>query len=332
MKSLKQLVLLGAGMMAASMSWAVGTPAGTNISNTATASYTLPGGTATLTKSSTVSLTVLELIDVNVTSNNSNSVATVAGSTGNVLSYTVTNTGNGQEIFVIDVNQLTNDDFDVSAYSLYRDTNGNDVYDSGDTLLTAGSSSIGLNADQSTTIFIVSTMPGTVTSGNVSNISLVATSETVENANITTPGQSITGQGSGGAPDAVVGNNYTSNASGTYEVGTSSANVSISKTILAVLDPFGGSTLVPGSVVTYSIAVTVTGSVNNLVISDPIPSTMDYVAGSITLDSTALTDSSSDTDAGKFSSSVGTSGTVYVDLGSATSGSNYTIKLQAKIK
>ncbi|MCY0963742.1 hypothetical protein [Parathalassolituus penaei] len=331
MTCLKQLALIGAGLLASSMSWAVGTAAGTNISNTATASYTLPGGTSTLTKSSTVSLVVLELIDVNVVSGNSSSVSTTAGATNQVLTYTVTNVGNGQEDFVLDVTQLTTDNFDTTNVRVYRDTNGNGVFDSGDTQLTAGSSSIGLLADASATIFVVSDVPGTGTTGDLSQLRLTASSETVDTRG-GTPGSSISGAGSGGAPDAVVGNNYTSNATGTLELGTSSANVSINKTIVGTVDPFGGNTLVPGSVVTYNIAVVVTGTVNNLTISDPIPSQMDYVASSLTLDSTALTDSSSDTDAGSFNSSLGTSGTVSVNLGSPSSGSSYTIQLKAEIK
>lgn len=333
MKCLKQLALIGAGLLASSMSWAVGTAAGTTISNTASASYQLPGGTSTITKSSTASLVVLELIDVNVVSANSSSVSTTAGATNQVLTYTVTNVGNGQEDFVLDVTQLTSDNFDTTNVRIYRDTNGNGIFDSSDTLLTAGSSSIGLVADASATIFVVSDVPGTGTSGDLSQLRLTATSETVENQGGTpAAGSSITGAGSGGAPDAVVGNNYTSNATGTIELGTSSANVSINKTIVGTVDPFGGNTMVPGSIVTYNIAVVVTGTVNNLTIKDPIPSQMDYVAGSLTLGSTSLTDSSSDTDAGSFNSSLGSSGTVSVSLGSPASGSSYTIQLKAEIK
>jgi hypothetical protein len=342
MTLLKQTALLAAGLLASVATWAVGTPAGTSISNTATATYDIPGGTTNMTKSSTVSLTVLELINVNVTSQNSSSVSTSAGSTQQVLTYVVTNTGNGIEDFVLGVEQLNTDDYNTLNTKIYRDTNGNGVFDSGDTLLTAGSSSIGLDANSTTgnhaTIFIVSDIPntGSEAAGDVGQLKLIATSETVETLGTSvTPGQTIAGAGSGGAPDAVVGNNFSSDATGTLEIGSGSgsATVTINKTITKVVDPFGGNTYVPGSIVSYSIAVTiVNGDVNNLVIRDPIPATMDYVANTLKLDSSALTDSSADADVGSFNSALGSSGTAVVNLGNRTVGSSFIIEVQAEIK
>jgi len=50
---------------------------------------------------------------------------------------------------------------------------------------------------------------------------------------------------------------------------------------VTVLDPFGGATLVPGSVITYQIDVTVSGSgdAENLVITYPIPVDLEYQTG-----------------------------------------------------
>ncbi|WP_221796957.1 isopeptide-forming domain-containing fimbrial protein [Oceanobacter mangrovi] len=350
MKTLQSAARLLTGTLvalASSAALAVGTPAGTNISNTASASYTLPGGTTTQTKSSTVSLTVLELINVNVTSQNGANVSTSAGATDQVLTFVVTNTGNAVEDFVLTLTQSSSEEFDMTNAKIFEDTDGSGTYTSGDTEIASGTGSIGLDANSTTeaaaTIFIVGVTPTTrddstaLVSGDLSQLTLEAISETVDNLGTTpTPGQRITGVGSGGAPDAVVGTSYMDDANGVFEIGTGSgtATINITKSIVAVVDPFGGSTYVPGSTVTYQIDVSVAnGDVDNLVISDEIPGNMDYVAGSITLDGGTLTDDS-DTDVGVFDSTSGTSGTVTIDLSASTysAGTSFVVQLQAEIK
>jgi uncharacterized repeat protein (TIGR01451 family) len=50
-----------------------------------------------------------------------------------------------------------------------------------------------------------------------------------------------------------------------------------------VVDPFGGATLVPGSVITYTLEVEVTGagSAESLVVTDIIPAELEYQAGTL---------------------------------------------------
>ena len=76
--------------------FAAGTRAGTTISNTATASFDNGSGTQTV-DSNRVDLRVDELLDVTVASGNPSDVPTVPGATGQVLTFSVTNTGNGQK-------------------------------------------------------------------------------------------------------------------------------------------------------------------------------------------------------------------------------------------
>ena len=68
-----------------------------------------------------------------------------------------------------------------------------------------------------------------------------------------------------------------------------------------IVDPFSGNRPVPGAVITYSIVATVSGSgtLNNLVITDPIPAGTQYQAATMTLEAGALTDAT-DTDAGSY--------------------------------
>lgn len=323
--------------LASTAALAVGTPAGTNISNTATATYDLPGGATGLTKSSQVDLTVLELINVNVTSQNSGAVATSAGATDQVLTYVVTNIGNGVEDFVLSATQPTTDDFDMTNVRIFLDTDGNGTYNSADTEIASGTGSIGLNADEAATLFIVSDAPSAgLSTDDLSQLTLTALSETVDEHGAASPqaGDLISGVGSGGAADAVVGFNYTDDANGTFQISTGggTATVNITKSIVSSVDPFGGSTRVPGSVITYQIDVSVAnGTVDSLVVSDELPGNMEYVEGTLVLGSTALTDAS-DTDEGSFDSTSGASGTVSVDLGTQVAGTSFVIQLQAEIK
>jgi uncharacterized repeat protein (TIGR01451 family) len=105
------------------------------------------------------------------------------------------------------------------------------------------------------------------------------------------PGTSYAGAGD---PDeagtgnviAVVGatqdvNNLLISAEGRYVV--SSAVVALTKTASNVVDPFGGATLVPGAVITYTLEVEVsgTGTAEALAITDLIPAELEYLAGTL---------------------------------------------------
>ena len=69
----------------------------------------------------------------------------------------------------------------------------------------------------------------------------------------------------------------------------------------SVRDPEGGTSVVTGSVITYTMKVTPAGSSSayGTLVTDPIPANTTYKPGSMTLDGTPLTDTS-DGDAGHF--------------------------------
>ena len=88
--------------VAATPAHAAGTPAGTVINNSATATYDLPGGGTNSVTSNTVSLTVDELLDVGVAWTDGGDVTVTPGATGQLLTFRVTNAGNGDEAFRAD--------------------------------------------------------------------------------------------------------------------------------------------------------------------------------------------------------------------------------------
>jgi uncharacterized repeat protein (TIGR01451 family) len=299
---------------------AAGTLAGTSIVNTAQATYD-DGGTTVTVDSNQVSLIVDEILDIAVSSTDPGDVTARPGETDAVLTYTVTNGGNGPEAVVLTVDPaMAGDDFDPDAVTLHIDANGNGSYDAGvDTLYNAGSPP-SLNPDETITVFVLGDMPAAAADGERSEVGLTGTAATGSG----TPGTVFAGQGQGGG-DAVVGSTGATSAdSGFYAIFDANLNLTKSAT---VLDPFGGSTQVPGSVVTYTLTAEVTGSstLNNIAITDTIPADTTYVTSSITLDGAGLTDAS-DADAGAFDGSG-----ISVALGNVAGGTTRVVEFQVVI-
>ena len=121
----------------ATPAFAEGTRAGSLINNTATATFD-NGGTPTTVNSNTVTLKVDEVLDVAVAARDGGDATVAAGSTGNVRSFTLTNTGNGAEAFVLSaVGQVGGNQFDPAITGIAVDLNGNGVYDAGTDQLVA---------------------------------------------------------------------------------------------------------------------------------------------------------------------------------------------------
>ncbi|HMP56880.1 MAG TPA: hypothetical protein PKD92_09950, partial [Novosphingobium sp.] len=300
-------------VVAPSVAHAAGVSAGTLIENTTQASYTLGSGEETVT-SNTVTLMVDELLDVTVTTLNPGPVAVVPGP--QVLTFELTNTGNGPEAFTLLANpSVAGNDFDTVIEAIAIDSNGNGIYDEGvDALLAAPSTTSMLAADANLTVFVLVTVPAGALDGQESRVELAATAVTGSG----TAGTTFAGAGEGGG-NAVVGlSGASATADGRLAVGI--ATVSLVKSA-TVADPFGGSAPVPGAIITYTIAASVTGSgsVGDLLVTDPLPGDTTYVAGSLSLNGSGLTDAAGD-DAGQV-----TAAGVAVDLGTVAAGTSHSI-------
>jgi len=314
---------LAAGTLcAARPAHAAGTPAGTIINNSATATYDLPTGGQDSVTSNIVSLTVDELLDVSVASTDGGDVATAPAATNQVLTFRVTNAGNGNESFVLTARDTVGgDDFNPSATSIVIDSNGNGVYDPGiDTVYVAGANNPLLAPDASVLIFVLSSIPAGATDGQRGRVDLVAVAATGSGV----PGTTFAGQGQGGG-DAVVGaTGADAEDDGIYRV--SAASVAFVKSA-TVVDPFGGATRVPGSIITYRLVASVSGSgsLANLRIADAIPTGSSFRAGTITLEGAPVSDAA-DADAGEYTGSG-----IAVRLGTVAAGAARTVTFQVAI-
>ena len=306
----------------ASPALAAGTPAGTNITNVATATYELPGGEEASIDSNIVTLKVDELLDVGVAWGDPSDVSAPAGGTAQRLKFTVTNGGNGAESFALaTVANGGGDDFDPSVTSIVLDTDGNGAYDAGvDTVYSAGSNDPELAPDESITVFVLSTVPAGAGDGHRGRVDLTAVAKTGSGA----PGTSFAGQGQGGGNAVVGATGADGEDDGYYRVAR--ASVAFVKSAVTA-DAFGGTAAAPGSTVTYTLAATVsgTGSLANLRVSDPVPAGTTYKPGSLTLEGAALTDAA-DADSGSFTGSA-----INVGLGTVAAGTTKTITFQVKI-
>jgi hypothetical protein len=319
---LKAALLAAGTLHAAGPAYAARTPAGTVINNSASATYDLPGGGQDTVTSNIVSLTVDELLDVGVAWTDGGDVAVAPGATGQVLTFRVTNAGNGSEAFRLSArDNAGGDDFDPATTSIVLDANGNGVYDPGlDTLYVPGGNDPVLAPDDSVLVFVLSSIPAGAANGQRGRVDLVAVAATGSG----TPGTSFAGQGQGGG-DAVVGaTGADAEDDGYYAVAAASVTFVKSAT---VVDPFGGATRVPGSIITYRLVATVSGAgaLANLRIADAIPASSTYRPASITLEGAGLSDAA-DADAGEYT---GTG--IAVRLGSVSAGSTRIVTFQVAI-
>lgn len=280
--------------------FAAGTLAGTDIQNTATATLDTAGGPVTIT-SNTTSIKVDELLDTVVIETTTGDVLTSPGKSGNIHSFRVTNTGNGDEAFALIVNTANGgDDFDPTLQQIIIDSNDNGAYDAGvDVAYVTGANDPVIAPDQSKTVFVITTTPLGAADGARAIMRITAAALTGTGA----PGTAFAGQGQGGG-NAVVGATGGDGSANSF-LAVQSASLALVKSA-SITNPSGGQRPTPGAVVTYQLVATVsgTGTLNNLVITDPIPSGTAYQAGSISVQSSAgaaapLTDAA-DTDAGAF--------------------------------
>jgi len=316
-----------AGLLVAAVpALAAGSRAGTLIENTASVDFELAGTPGTIV-SNTVSFRVAERLDVVLTLQ-SPQVVVVPNDPGRALLFTVSNTGNGVETFILGMNSLVaGDDFDpvpAAPDSIFFDTDGSGDFNAGDVAYTQGVNDPTLDADQSIDVLVVNDIPGNVTNAQLGRSELTATAVTGSG----TVGTVIAGEGDGGV-DAVVGTTGAgATAFGEYLVDDVAVRIVKAQ---SVLDPSGGAEPVTGAVITYTITVEVVGAgvATAATILDPIPSWTRYVPGSLTLNGNSLSDAA-DGDAGEIDSAVQPS--VVARLGDLTEGDGLqTVVFQVQI-
>jgi uncharacterized repeat protein (TIGR01451 family) len=272
---------------------AVGTPAGTTITNQATVNYADSNGNPLTTLSNIVTTTVSQVASVTVDPNRSSTA-----SPGDVIYYAhdVTNGGNGDD--TIDLTAVSSNAW-VTA--LFADNDGSGTFTAGDTLLT--------DTDGDT---VVDT--GLLAHDAVKKI-LARLTVPAGTANAVVDTTTVTGTSSFNVAVSDTAIDTTT---------INAPNMSVVKSVL----PAGPQP--PATVLTYTVVVTNNGagSATTVVLTDPIPANTTYVPGSITLNGVGKTDVGFD-DQADFN--VTTAGAITVSVGTLAPAGTVTVTFQVTI-
>ena len=255
------LFIIGLSGSFVSTAFAVGTPAGTIIQNTATATFDDVNGNPLLPVSDDVTTIVAQVCGVDV-SPSTGSEAALAGSIAH-YPVTITNTGNGDDTF--DLTAVSGNGYTTN---IYFDANGDGILDQSEIDAGPITSTVQLPADGTYRVIVVVDIPAETPDGTTDTLTLTATSRF--------------------DPAACTD-------SGTYTTTVSASVLTIDKTV-DITNALPGDTIT--YTITYSNSGT--AAVKDLVITDPIPAETTYVAGSITLNGVSQTDAAGD-DQGEFS-------------------------------
>lgn len=294
-----RLAAAASAWVAVQAAWAVGTPAGTAIDNRAEISFEL-GGEPRRLESNVAVFRVAEVLDLNLLVQTPERLVG-PGSVGQALSFTLTNTGNGTEAFVLTPNgTLPGDQFDLvlASPAIYFDVDGNGYVSAPDVPYVPGSNDPTLAADESIDVLLVGAIPAGLADGDLGLAGLSVEAVTGSGA----PG--VTYAAVVGGVEAVVGaSGARRDAIGQYLVGQ--VELSVDKSAV-VRDPAGGTLAVPGAAIDYTIEVGATGrgSARSTLLADAIPARTRYQPGSLSLNGQALTDQD-DGDAGSYRAAVG---------------------------
>jgi len=280
-------------LAAVPQAFAVGTPAGTVISNQASVNYTDVNGNPLTSLSNIVTTTVSQVASITVQPDNS-----ANANIGDTVFYahTVTNGGNGPD--TIDMTALSGNGW-VTA--LFFDNNGDGLFDAGDTVMT--------DTDGDT-------VPDT---GSIAANAIVSILASVS-VPAGTPGGTIDSM-------TVTGTSTFNPAVSDSAVDTTTVQGPSLSAFKSVL-PAGAQP--PGTVLTYTVVVTNGGNGDALsvVLTDPIPANTTYIAGSITLNAASKSDIGGDDEA-DFNATA--PGAVTVNVGPLAVGGVATITFQVQI-
>jgi uncharacterized repeat protein (TIGR01451 family) len=307
--------------------YAVGTPSGTTISNTATVNYSVGGVGQTPIDSAAAQFVVDSRIDLTVTEVSTNATQTNPGQTNVVTTFRVTNSGNSTQGYQLSVANETGtvlftqtDNQNVNNLRIFVDSNGNGVYNAGVDTATNIDSLITDADGESLIVFVLADIPIAAANNQFANVRLTARAAVPGTAGATLATETA-GADNPAAVDIVFADaarDATESAADQYEI--RSAALAVTKTSALISDPFNLTTnpkAIPGAVVEYTITVTnssTTTAASGVVVSDTIPANTTFVPGSITLNAGALPD------AGNFSAGVVTvtAGAVAANNGTAT--------------
>jgi uncharacterized repeat protein (TIGR01451 family) len=246
------------------------TPVGTQITNVAQYSYKDGNGAVYSETTAVVTVTVVAVPGVVVTPKQTTPSATVAQNSEITSVFTVTNTGNESDTFVMTAASATSP---ATVKSVYYDVDNSGTVTPGDSAVTLGTTpSPTVAPGQSITVLVVSETNSFPISG-IMTVSLTA--------------QSVDSQ-STSKVDQDTGTILYNLGSGSLITGPGGAN----SPPLKQVDGQTMESVKPGQVVKFTVTFVNSSGValNNVTVTDGLPAGLTYVPGTLVFDQTPLTD------------------------------------------
>jgi len=281
-----------------------GTAAGTSISNTAQASFTV-NGTAQTATSNTATFLVDRKVNLTVATLQTANTQVNLGQTGAAMSFRVTNNTNAVQDFRLAAVQGLSlgilpgtDDFDLRNVAVYVDANNNNTYEPGVDTATFIDE---LAPDASATVFIVGDVPSAA-SANLAQVGLNVTAAAGGTPN--TQGAVLVANDlvnqdnqvdivfADNDNDGVLGADTLRNGQGwayaALEVAVRNVALSVTKSATVLSDGVSltNPKALPGAIVQYCLTVTnatLGTPANGVNLTDVIPANTTYVPGSISV-------------------------------------------------
>lgn len=285
---------------------AAGTASGTTVDNTATVDYQVGGISQAQLTSNTASFVVDNRVDLTVAESAGTYVDVVPGSTVQVLTFMVTNTGNTAQDFALSAAAGSDpfggtDNFDATNVNVYVEDGTTVGYQPAEDTATFIDE---LAADTTATVYIVADIPVSQSNGDIATYTLTADAHDAGAAGLGAVTNATAGGNTAGvdvvlgdaAGDTDLANAGDHSDTGAYRVVSASLNVT--KSVAVYSDPFNGTTnpkAIPGATMRYTISVqntSTTTAATSVVVVDTPPANTTYSTGTITLDTVGKTDAS----------------------------------------
>ena len=296
------------------LAMAKGTPAGTLITNQAQIDYVV-GNTPGQIASNEDRFVIDRVVDVRIDWQDSAPIEVSPSDAGRVLTFRVTNQGNGDENITMTYEHNLSSDFAPTSVHIVRDTNGNGIYDPGVDLNITGALHMG--ADANATLFIVGDIPASTAPGDQSHDGLRAQIDA--NASIGADRQN--------AVDTVI-RRKTDTDAGVWIV--RDYWLVARKSLTLHSRDHAAHT---GTRITYTIECFIDGNatgrtITGVTVRDTVPVGTRYVPGSLRLNNTTLTDAV-DGDAGQYDANASR---VEVRMGTLSGTTHTKVRFDVEVK
>jgi uncharacterized repeat protein (TIGR01451 family) len=280
-----------AALFAASGAQALGTKAGTSISNTAAVDFKVGNVAQPQVVSAPVAFIVDRKVDFKVSTVDTVGVQGAPGQTGVVTTFKVKNDSNAAEGFLLTPSNLAsgsvfgnadNQDVAPNPPAVFVDSTTSGTPGTYDVGIDTATSILTLAADATATVFIVANVPAAATNGQFANVRLTAQA-TIDGT--ATPETNTTGGDTAGQDVVLADTGGDNSEFSDDQYAIKSAILAVSKTSKVISDPLNGvsanAKAIPGAVIEYAVTIVNSGGAGatNVSVADTLNAELALATG-----------------------------------------------------